>query len=155
MNDNHHLKQWIQHGIRRKVVDILSVIEDMLYILLAILFALSAIAVIIDFLSNLQIHSYTSFIEASLDHFLIVFMLIELMHTTLLYLRTHRFRHEPFLMVGMIAGIRSLLILSADQTVEIHQGELFYILKLAVTAIVILVLAISLKISHSSAKKSD
>lgn len=153
---DHHIKNWIEHTNRQKIIGGLSVFEDVLYIVLAVLFALSSMIVIGQFLwSSMKLTSYSSFIQSSLDHFLIVFMLIELMHTTLLYLRTHRFRHEPFLMVGIIAGIRSLLILSANYTIEIHSGELIYILKLGVSAVVILTLAIALKISRTSVRRNQ
>lgn len=143
------LKKWFRHGLRQTIIGYLSLAEDVIYIILAVLFALSAIAVIGEFVLTIQINSYTIFIESSLDHFLIVFMLIELMHTTLLYLKTHRFRHEPFLMVGMIAGIRSILIVSAHHTVMDQTTKLPYIYELAVTAGVVLILAIALRITRS------
>lgn len=146
---------WMEHGVRRKLVAFLSVLEDTIYIVLAFLFALSAVAVIAEFLWTLHINSYTTFVESSLDHFLIVFMLIELMHTTLLYLKTHRFRHEPFLMVGMIAGIRAILILSAQQTVVDRSTKLPYIYELAATALVVLVLAIALRITRPKDSSSS
>lgn len=129
-------------------MQLLTICEDIIYITLAFLFALSAIAVIAAFLWTVQFSSYMAFIESSLDHFLIVFMLIELMHTTLLYLKTHRFRHEPFLMVGMIAGIRAILILSAHLTVIDESTKLPYIYELAATALVVLVLAVALRITR-------
>jgi len=149
MDAEKHVGKWLNHGIRRKLVDLLSIFEDIIYIILAFLFAFSAVAVIVEFVWTVQISTYTTFIESSLDHFLIVFMLIELMHTTLLYLRTHRFRHEPFLMVGIIAGIRAILIMSAHHTISNQSTNVPYIYELGATAIVVLILAIALRITRT------
>ncbi|MHB1630054.1 MAG: phosphate-starvation-inducible PsiE family protein [Bacilli bacterium] len=147
-------QKWLHHGTRDKLVAGLSITEDVIYIVLAVLFALTSISIIVEFIWTLQFNSYATFIEDSLDHFLIVFMLIELMHTILLFLKTHRFRHEPFLMVGMIAGIRAMLILSAHHTAMGRTATTSYIWELGVTAGVILVLAIALRISRAPAYSS-
>ncbi|MCY0875515.1 MAG: phosphate-starvation-inducible PsiE family protein [Firmicutes bacterium] len=148
MDEDHQVSGWLHHILRRRLMQFLAIAEDGIYIALAFLFALSAIAVIVSFLWTVRFTSYMTFIESSLDHFLIVFMLIELMHTTVLYLKTHRFRHEPFLMVGMIAGIRAILILSAHLTVIDESTKLPYIYELVATALVVLVLAVSMRITR-------
>ncbi|MHB1683980.1 MAG: phosphate-starvation-inducible PsiE family protein [Bacilli bacterium] len=147
-------QKWLRHGIRDKLVSALSITEDVVYITLAVLFALTSIVIIVEFIWTIQLDSYDVFVENSLDHFLIVFMLIELMHTILLFLKTHRFRHEPFLMVGMIAGIRTMLIMSAHSTAMGTTVQMSYIWELGVTAGVILVLAIALRISRTSGSTS-
>ena len=155
MQESNFIRKWFRFGIRLKIVDALSILEDVIYIILALLFALSATAILAEFIWTIRLNSYPKFIENSLDHFLIVFMLIELMHTILLFLKTHHFRHEPFLMVGIIAGIRALLILSANHTAMGQSAKLSFLWELGVTAGVILILAIALRISRVPEERSS
>jgi len=45
-----------------------------------------------------------------LDHVLLVLILIEIVHTVVLSLRAHRLVAQPFIVVGLIAVIRFILV---------------------------------------------
>jgi len=50
-----------------------------------------------------------------LDTLLLVLMLVEILHTVGISLRQHVLTPEPFLIVGLIAVIRRILIIAAEQ----------------------------------------
>jgi len=50
-----------------------------------------------------------------LDSLLLVLMLVEILHTVGISLRQHALTAEPFLMVGLIAVIRRVLVITAEQ----------------------------------------
>ena len=49
-----------------------------------------------------------------LDQVLLVFMIVEILYTVQISFREHALIPEPFLIVGLIAGIRRVLILTAE-----------------------------------------
>ncbi|WNO70295.1 phosphate-starvation-inducible PsiE family protein [Streptomyces sp. AM8-1-1] len=51
---------------------------------------------------------------SALDNSLVLFIVAELLHTVRLTIRNQRLDAEPFLVVGLIAGIRKVLIVTAE-----------------------------------------
>lgn len=49
-----------------------------------------------------------------LDQILLVFMIVEILYTVQISFREHALILEPFLIVGLIAGIRRVLVLTAE-----------------------------------------
>lgn len=61
-----------------------------------------------------------------LDQVLLVLILVEIVHTVVLSLRSHTLQPEPFIVVALIASIRKLLfILGGQQTPSTAQFALF------------------------------
>jgi uncharacterized membrane protein (DUF373 family) len=139
--------RWVQHRVRQRVVGILSVLEDIIYILLAVLFFLASLYIMADAVISANWHSVTSLVGTTLDRFLLVLMLAELLHTLLIFLRTHRFRHQPFLVVGIIAAIRRILVITAQQVTDFGHPLGPYLWDLGLTAGVVLALTVALRLS--------
>ncbi|NMP21881.1 phosphate-starvation-inducible PsiE family protein [Sulfobacillus harzensis] len=138
--------RWVSHHIRQRLVGVLGIFEDMIYVLLAFSLFAGALYIIVDTVVHLDLTSLSSFINSVLDRFLIVLMLAELLHTLLLFLKTHQFRHQPFLIVGIIAAIRRILVITAKAAVnrpEVHVSS--YLLDLGVTTFVALALTLALR----------
>lgn len=57
----------------------------------------------------LSAHAITAAAVALLDELLLVLILIEIVHTVVLSLRSHRLMAEPFIIVGLVAVIREIL----------------------------------------------
>ncbi len=133
--------------IRRFVLRFLSWSEDVLYGLLALAFVATALWVLIHAFLTANGTNAESIVATTLDSLMVVLMIVELLHTILLFLRTHKFRHEPFLVVGIIAGIRRLLVITAQETASKSPHTHSYLWDLAVTTLVILGLAWALKMT--------
>lgn len=141
-------RDWVEHRLRQRLVGTLTVLEDVIYILLSILFFFVALYIMVDAMIAADWHSLESLIGATLDRFLLVLMLAELMHTLLIFLRTHRFRHQPFLIVGIIAAIRRILVITAQEAAQyrpIHMAP--YLWDLGLTTMVVLALTVALRLS--------
>jgi uncharacterized membrane protein (DUF373 family) len=91
------------------------------------------------------------------DRLLLVLMIIEILHTVRVSIQSHRLAAEPFLIVGMIATIRRILIVTletADQTTGGQATEGMAIsfdramIELGVLAGLTLVLAIAIHLSR-------
>jgi uncharacterized membrane protein (DUF373 family) len=133
------LERW-RDGLERT----LSILEQLVYALLAVSLVGAAFVYGAEALQGVDIAAR---VAPFLDSLLILLMLMELFHTVMLFLRTHRFHHEPFLVVGMIAGVRRLLVLTAEESAGSMLPFGHYLLELSVTTAVILVLAVALRLT--------
>lgn len=138
-------RRWLEHHLRRYVLGSLSIAEDIVYGLLGLLLLIAAVWEGVGTVRTLLVDSGQ--VASLLDHLLLVLVFLELLHTILLYLRTHRFRHEPFLVVGIIAGIRRILVITAAQPTTGGLSHSAYVLELAVLSGMILAMAVALWIS--------
>lgn len=107
------------HGWRNRVTTYLHLLEQLIYVAVALILlglalytVYSAGAGILHLL--LGTHEAEGQVFRVLDQALIVLMLVEIFHTVLMTIRTDVLRYEPFLVVGLIAGIRRILVLTAE-----------------------------------------
>lgn len=98
--------------------DYLSRAEVLVYSVLAILLFLTAIATTANVGKMLwgSIRHWTFATETLtvLDQLLVVLMLVEVLHTVRISIRSHYLVTEPFLVVGLIATIRRLLVVTLE-----------------------------------------
>ena len=108
----------IQHfegRIRIGYCDYLSLVEVVIYILLCTLLAFAAalgvagaFSLVVGAVKN---WTGTEAIFDLIDRLLLVLMLLEILHTLRISIRSHALVVEPFLVVGLIASIRRILVL--------------------------------------------
>ena len=89
-----------------------------IYGILAVLLTITAVAALADggVLLWKGIHTWTISSQTLevLDHLLIVLMLVEILHTVSISIRSHILVTEPFLVVGLIASIRRILVITLE-----------------------------------------
>jgi uncharacterized membrane protein (DUF373 family) len=73
---------------------------------------------IIDFLG--QWSSFPGTVVAAIDGILVVIILLDIVHTVFRHLRTSVFPVRPFLVIGILAGVRDILSASAHLTLSAH-----------------------------------
>jgi uncharacterized membrane protein (DUF373 family) len=143
--------------MRLKVVSAIDRLEDAMYSLVAILLAVAALLLVWSALSSsitdLQ-HSSDSLtvVLSLLDRGLILFMVVELLHTVRITLHGHELTAEPFLIVGLIAAIRRVLLLTAESGTEFRldrQGA-----ELIILVSLILVMSVAILIWRRSVGRS-
>jgi uncharacterized membrane protein (DUF373 family) len=115
-----------KHPVRMRVVDALSLVEDVIYSGLGILLAVYAIALLVKgFYNFLQLaagHASADQIVDLLDQVLMILLVVELLYTVQVSFREHALVTEPFLVVGLISVIRRVLVLTA-QLPKLAQAE--------------------------------
>ncbi|MEO8055202.1 MAG: phosphate-starvation-inducible PsiE family protein [Acidobacteriota bacterium] len=93
-------------------------IEDLVYIGLGALLALSAVALLvaaaIRFGNSVFSGEFSGQVIPLLDRILLILLIVELLYTVQVSFRQHAVAPEPFLLVGLIAAIRRVLILTAE-----------------------------------------
>jgi len=105
------------HAVRRRVVQGLSLVEDIVYVALGVLLAVAAFALVLAAFSSvvgaLRGTQATGQIVTVLDQVLLTLLIIELLYTVQVSFREHGLLAEPFLVVALIAAIRRILVLTA------------------------------------------
>jgi uncharacterized membrane protein (DUF373 family) len=98
----------------------------------AVLIALAAVlmvAALVDFAtSRWPVATRGSIL---LDQVLLVLILVEIVHTVVLSLRSHRLAAQPFIVVGLVAVIRRILVLLSSYT-RVDTTELALLLAMVV-----------------------
>jgi uncharacterized membrane protein (DUF373 family) len=107
--------QSFEARIRIGYCDYLSIVEVAIYILLGTLLAMAALLGVVGAFSlvegALRDWTGTEAIFELIDRLLLVLMLLEILHTLRISIRSHALVVEPFLVVGLIASIRRILVL--------------------------------------------
>lgn len=149
-------------GPRRRVVQGLSLVEDIVYAGLGILLTIAAFALLVSALKSvataLWTHSFNGQLITLLDQILLVLLIIELLYTVQVSFREHGLLAEPFLVVALIAVIRRILVVTAEIPKLPGAGEdvfRHYMYELAVLTVMVLVLVGSLVMLQRHAKEAS
>src|SRR5215813_6315467 len=136
-------RSWVARGF--------TVVEDVVYVGLGLLLAGSSLVLlvsgVINFVQHLLAGSLAANIVVLLDRILLILLVVELMYTVQVSFREHALVPEPFLLVGLIAAIRRILILTAE-VAQVHEqpDTTFqrFIIELGVLTVLIVALVVSL-----------
>ncbi|HEV7475730.1 MAG TPA: phosphate-starvation-inducible PsiE family protein [Pyrinomonadaceae bacterium] len=136
-------RAWIARGF--------TTIEDIVYIGLGLLLAGSALALlvsgVISFGQNLMARTLVGNIVPLLDRILLILLVVELLYTVQVSFREHAVIPEPFLLVGLIAAIRRVLLLTAEFAQVHDEPEAVFkrfVIELSVLTALIVALVFSL-----------
>ena len=126
-------------------------VEDAVYLGVGLLLALSAIALLVDsgiiFVRSLLQGVLAARVIGILDQTLLVFMIVEILYTVQVSFREHALVPEPFLIVGLIAVIRRVLVLTAEFGDLLQKGEGVFrnaMLELGLLTIMVLAMVVAL-----------
>lgn len=128
-----------------------TIVEDVVYIGLGLILAATGVALLVSvvytFAQNLAAGTLAMNVVALLDRILLILLVVELLYTVQVSFREHTVEPEPFLLVGVIAVIRRVLVLTAEfGHVPGGSAEVFErsMVELGVLTILIFVLVFSL-----------
>jgi uncharacterized membrane protein (DUF373 family) len=138
-------------SFRDSISAIFTHVEDAIYIGLALLLAAVAgtllIAEIILFTQYLLAGNLSDNIVLLLDRILLIIIFVEVLYTVQVSFRQHVLQPGPFLVVGLIAVTRRILVLTAELPKIIKEdSELFRnsIIELALLTVLIVALVVSI-----------
>ena len=132
-------REWVARAFTR--------VEDVVYVVLGLLLAASAIALLasagLAFARSVADGEVAGRVVAVLDQLLLVLMIIEILYTVQISFREHALMPEPFLVVGLIAGIRRVLVITAELSNLAQQdAEVFRHAMLELGLLTVMVLAL-------------
>ena len=104
------LREWISTGFTR--------VEEVAYVGLGLVLGVSALvllgSVALSLAQAIMSANLTGKIVGLLDQSLLILMIVEILYTLQVSFREHVLVAEPFLIVGLIAAIRRVLLLTAE-----------------------------------------
>ncbi len=110
---------------RQKSLQYLEKSESYIYFGAGALLSIAAFIMLgrsfISLFMSLPIYPMRDIALQLLDDLLLVLMLVELIHTIIVSLKTHVIKMVPFLAVGLIAAIRRILIITVEAS---HLSEI-------------------------------
>lgn len=133
--------------MKEKIIHSLSIVEDVIYVVVALLLTSSAILLIYN-----EIISFPEFFKAEnqvqtvieiISKTLLIVMVLEILYTVRITIKEHVLGPEPFLIVGLIAAIRRILIISVE-TAYFQEKINMYMLEIVVLSAMILIFVISI-----------
>ena len=137
------LREWISLGFTR--------VEDLVYIGLGVLLASSALVLLgagaFNFWQGLMKGTLSQDIVTLLDRILLILMIVEVLYTVQVSFREHTLVAEPFLIVGLIAAIRRILVLTAEFSRLLEMGDVAFrnaMIELGLLTIMVVALVASL-----------
>jgi phosphate starvation-inducible membrane PsiE len=146
MSDEAKKKSWPSvgaHLLGRAESAVLIVIGGVL-VVLAILMLGSAVMAIIHSAQEGKVREEA--IEI-LDSVLLVMMTMEIVYTVAISLEAHALVAEPFLIIGAIAAIRRMLVITATSTKDEHTDPAVFrntLIELALLALIVVTMALSI-----------
>ena len=97
--------------------------EDFVYVGLGLLLAYGAGALLITSVAGLFRGEVQAAILQLLDRSLLILMFVELLYTVQVSFRAHSLKPEPFLVVGLIAAVRRILVVTAEFSHMAQQSD--------------------------------
>jgi uncharacterized membrane protein (DUF373 family) len=136
-------RNWVARGF--------TAVEDTVYVGLGVLLAASAVVLLVTggvhFVEAVGSGAFAKEAVNLLDQILLILLVVELLYTVQVSFREHALVPEPFLLVGLIAAIRRVLVLTAEfGQMQQHAEEEYrhFFIELSILTFLILVVTISL-----------
>ena len=159
----------VEEKYRHHFEDYTRKAEVGIYAVLAVLLTVTAIASLADgavmLWSGIRSWSISTQTLQVLDHLLvIVLMLVEILHTVSISIRSHILVTEPFLVVGLIASIRRILVITLEASTLTKGGawageseSIFHasMVELGLLGLLILILVFSITLLRRSAPAKE
>jgi len=140
--------------LREQIARVFAYVEDVMYVGLAALLALSALVLLgataLTLGRSVVGGGLPGSIVGLLDQLLLVLLIVELLYTVHVSFREHVLTAPPFLLVALIAAVRRILVLTAEaKTVGRPEAFRETILELALLTGMALSLVICLYLLHT------
>jgi uncharacterized membrane protein (DUF373 family) len=153
------VKQEKSEGGTRSIVSVVFTrAQDLVYVALGALLALSAIALVahggIDLVRAVLKGVEVGAIVTLLDRILLALMVIELLYTVQVSFKEHALVPEPFLLVALIATVRRILVITAEFGAQTRPPDQLFrhvMWELALLTVLILVLVASVVVLRKRA----
>jgi uncharacterized membrane protein (DUF373 family) len=126
----------------------LGALEDAIYWVIAVVLVVGSVALLIaqfNTLLRLRGHPASTVMLEVLDGLLLIFIFVELLYAVRSCLRSHEIVAEPFLIVGILAAIKEIVVLSVEAATLLEKGPAFAraVVEIGVLGGVVLVLAVA------------
>ena len=161
MNEDQATDETPDEQERQRFADqVLSVVEDAVYWAIAILLIAGSVALLVAQLNTffkLRDAATSTVMLELLDGILLIFIFVELLYAVRTSLRSHEIAVEPFLVVGILACIKEIVVQSVEAAKLLGDGPQFAraIVQTGVLGGLVLVLAAAVWVLRARRRPED
>ena len=148
-------------GLRESLTVWASLAEDAIYVGLGLLLAAIAFTLLITELWYFSNYLWTATLSENiiflLDRILLIIIFVEVLYTVQVSFRQHLLQPQPFLVVGLIAVTRRILVLTAEMSKLAKESEAsFYnaMIELGLLTVLIVALVLCLRMLRQTDRAS-
>jgi len=105
-------------GADAVITSVIVAIEYAIVVSLLIVAGIVLVRTVVNFLD--QWSAFPGTVVGAIDGILVVIILLDIVHTVFRHLRSWTFTVRPFLVIGILAGVRDILSASAHLTLSSH-----------------------------------
>ena len=105
-------------GADAMITWVIVAIEYAIVVSLLMVAGVVLVRTVVDFLD--QWNAFPGTVVGAIDGILVVIILLDIVHTVFRHLRSWVFTVRPFLVIGILAGVRDILSASAHLTLNAH-----------------------------------
>jgi uncharacterized membrane protein (DUF373 family) len=105
-------------GTDAAITSVIVAIEYAIVVSLLIVAAVVLVRTVVNFLD--QWSGFPGTVVGAIDGILVVIILLDIVHTVFRHIRSWTFDVRPFLVIGILAGVRDILSSSAHLTLSTH-----------------------------------
>jgi uncharacterized membrane protein (DUF373 family) len=138
-------------NIKTFIEKFFQISEDFIYMIVGMLLFITTLFLVYD-IANMFLHpseslNFIRWVVEIIDKILLVLMVIEIFYTVHVSFREHTLHPEPFLLVGLIAAIRRILVISVESA---YVSEKFqaHMIEISILGVLIFIFIISLILLH-------
>ncbi len=135
---------------------VINIVENSILVIIVLFLIISAILLIIDKIYSILTFSTTQpsvkIIIEIISKTLLLLMIIEILITVKISINEHILSCQPFIIIGLIAAVRRILIISVE-IAYLHEMFYYYIIEMGVLIALILIFVISLSILRKNSIK--
>ena len=133
---------------RRVITRVFRFVEDVIFVGLGVLLAGCALyllgATAVSFAQSLMARAFEGRAVVELiEQLLLILLVVEILYTVQVSFREHTLAPEPFLLIGLIASVRRVLVITAELAEKRSQvEEIFRFLMIELGVLTILIVAL-------------
>lgn len=135
---------------------VINIVENSILVIIVLFLIISAILLIIDEVYSIFTFSTTQpsvkIIIEIISKTLLLLMIIEILITVKISINEHILSCQPFIIIGLIAAVRRILIISVE-IAYLHEMFYYYIIEMGVLIALILIFVISLTMLRKNSIK--
>ncbi len=141
-------EQMVSDRTRTVITRVFRLMEDVIFVGLGALLAGTALYLLAATALNFSRHLFTVSLNSEavvqlIEQLLLVLLVVEILYTVQVSFREHTLAPEPFLLIGLIAAVRRVLVITAELTErKLDSEDVFRHLMIELGVLTFMVLAL-------------
>ena len=135
------------------ITRVFRLLEDIIFVGLGVLLASTALYLLVAATVDFTKHLFALDLSGKeviklIEELLLVLLVVEILYTVQVSFREHTLAPEPFLLIGLIAGVRRVLVITAELADKENQvPERFQFLMIELSVLTLLIVALVASVS--------